>query len=127
MSELLKKVSKKKRYPYGRPKRCTICTRMYCVWQRAGPAIVGDFVEWMGLVDNNDDRFDDIEEERKLQTVEERTRRIYERINEDIYGIRIGENVLPPECVIAAVAAMPDDLYWRMEDTMDKTFFRIVY
>jgi hypothetical protein len=119
MSELLKRISKKKRYPYGKPIRCTLCTRMYCVWQRAGPEAVGDFVEWMGLVDDNDERFDDIEEVRSKQTVEERKRMIYERINEDIYGLRVAGNVHPPDCVVQAVAAMPDNLYWRMESTMN--------
>lgn len=109
---------RKENYPYGdKPTRCTLCTRMYCTWLRDGPEIVGDFVDWMLLVDDNDERFDDIELERKKQTIQERKKMIYERFITSIYGVVDNDNIIPPDCVQWGVYTMPDDLYWRMEET----------
>jgi hypothetical protein len=105
---------KKDYLPHGRPMPCTLCTRMYCIWKLDGPEITCDFVEWMYLVDANDENFIDIEEERKRQTVAERKRRIYTRFNERIYGVEDNYTILPPACVQWGVNNMPDNLYWML-------------
>jgi hypothetical protein len=86
---------------------------MYCIWRHKGPEILDDFVEWMHMVDDNNDNIIDIEEERRHQTIEGRKRRIYERINEIIYGIEDNFNIQPPACVQWGVCIMPDNLYYR--------------
>ena len=101
-------------YPLGLPIRCTHCSRMYCIWRFKGPEIIGDFVDWMNLVDDNDDRFIDIEEERRHQTVEHRKKRIYSEIIYSIYGVEDNDNIEPPACVQWGVFTMPDNLYWTM-------------
>jgi hypothetical protein len=94
--------------------RCTLCCRRYCIWQREGPDLLRDFHLWMERIEfDSEEETEEKETGKKYQTVAYRKEWIYKTINETIYGTT-DTTVEPPECVVTAVEALPDRLYYMI-------------